>query len=111
LEVSTLQECKKTKKIRSGSVLQDSAISTFPSPDLLLLVLSSKSLTNIEVAAYTSISEKSIGESRAFLIGLISSWLLANATPLGGSGVIVETDGNTINGNTIKETTERACGF
>jgi hypothetical protein len=45
------------------------------------------------------------------LIGLISSWLLANATPLGGPGVKVEIDGNIMNGNTIEEATERACGF
>jgi hypothetical protein len=43
--------------------------------------------------------------------GFISSWLLANATPLGGPGVKVEIDGNTMNGNTIEEATKRACGF
>jgi hypothetical protein len=82
LFIQRCQPCKKTKIIRSGSVLQGSAISTFLSPDILLLILSSRSLTNIEVAAYTGISKKSIRESRASLIGFISSWLLANATPL-----------------------------
>ena len=101
LEVSTLQEDTDYRIWKCPSRLQ-SAISTFPSPDILLL---------IEVAAYTGISEKSLGEWRASLIGLISSWLLANATPLGGPGVKVEIDGNIMYGNTVEEATERACGF
>ena len=83
--------CKKTKNIRSGSVLSGSNL---PFQHFLLLIyyFSSKSLTNVEISAFTGISEKSVGEWRASLTGFISSWLLANATPLGGPGVVVEID-------------------
>ena len=83
--------CKKTKHIRSGSVLSGSNL---PFQHFLLLIyyFSSKSLTNVEISAYTGITEKSVGVWRAALIGFVSSWFLANATPLGGPGVIVEID-------------------
>ncbi len=83
--------CKRTKNIRTGSVLSGSNL---PFQHFLLLIyyFSSKSLTNVEISAYTGISEKSVGEWHAALIGFVSSWFLANATPLGGPDVIVEID-------------------
>ena len=52
--------CKKTKNIRSGSVLSGSNL---PFQHFLLLIyyFSSKSLTNVEISAYTGITEKSVG--------------------------------------------------
>ena len=53
--------CKRTKNIRTGSVLSGSNL---PFQHFLLLIyyFSSKSLTNVEISAYTDVSEKSVGD-------------------------------------------------
>ncbi len=58
LYVWRCRPCRKTKNIRTGSVLHGSNLS-FQHFILLIFYFSSKSLTNVEIAAYTGISEKS----------------------------------------------------
>ena len=53
---------------------------------------SSKSLSNVEIAGFTALGEKTVGHWRHVLSNVISSWFLQNCQPIGGPGVIVEID-------------------
>ena len=83
--------CKKYKNIRTDSVLsgQKIALKTFIQ---LLFCLSIKGLTGIAVSQMTGLSENTVSDWKIYLHTRLSDWLLANPSPLGGPGVIVEVD-------------------
>ena len=83
--------CKKFKNIRTGSILSGSNL-CFQTFIVLLSLFSSKTLSNVEIAAYTGISVNCVGAWRSSLSGFVASFLLQNGQPLGGPGVIVEID-------------------
>ena len=58
----------------------------------LMYYFSSKSLSNVEIAGFTTLGEKTVGHWRHVLSNVISSWFLQNCQPIGGPGVIVEID-------------------
>ena len=49
-------------------------------------------MANIEISAFTGLSDKTVGEWRAVVAESVELWLFANAKPLGGPGKIVEID-------------------
>ena len=69
--------CKKFKNIRTGSILSGSNL-PFQIFIVLLSYFSSKTLSNVEIAAYTGISENSVGAWRSSLSGFVASFLLQN---------------------------------
>lgn len=83
--------CKRFKNIRSDSILAGKKLS-FKSFLLLVFYFSIRSLTNLDIAALTSISDKTVGEWRTILLNAVATWFFANSTPLGGPGKIVEVD-------------------
>ena len=46
-------------------------------------------MANIEISAFTGLSDKTAGEWRAVVAESVELWLFANAKPLGGPGKIV----------------------
>ena len=83
--------CKKFKNIRSDSYLAGSKLS-FQTFLTLVFYFSMRSLTNVEVAVMTGLSDKAVGDWRKILSNAVADWLLNNCTPLGGPGKIVEVD-------------------
>ena len=83
--------CKKFKNIRAESVLsgQKLTLSTFL---MLIFYLSVKSLTSIAISQLTGLSENTISDWRIRVHTKVADWLVANASPLGGPGIIVELD-------------------
>ena len=83
--------CKKFKNIRAESVLsgQKLTLSTFL---MLIFYLSVKSLTSIAISQLTGLSENTINNWRIRVHTKVADWLVANASPLGGPGIIVELD-------------------
>ena len=57
---------------------------------MMIFYFSIKSLTSIAVAQMTGLSENTISEWRILLHVEVANWLMANAKPIGGPGVIVE---------------------
>ncbi len=91
LQIWKCRPCKKFKNLRTGSILSGSNLSL----QIFLVLLSyfsSKTLSNVEIAAYTGLSENSVGVWRCSLSGFVASFLLQNGQPLGGPGIIVEID-------------------
>ena len=83
--------CKKYKTIRTDSVLAGTKPS-FQQFSSVIFYFSVRSLTNVEVAALTGISDKAVGDWRCILSNAVANWFLNNSTPLGGPGKIVEVD-------------------
>ena len=83
--------CKKYKTIRTDSVLAGTKLS-FQQFSSVIFYFSLRSLTNVEVAALTGISDKAVGDWRCILSNAVANWFLNNSTPLGGPGKIVEVD-------------------
>ena len=83
--------CKKFKNIRSESILSGKKI-TFKSLILLVFYFSIRSVTNLDIAALTGLSDKTVGEWRKVVMNAVSTWFLSNSTPIGGPGKIVEVD-------------------
>ena len=83
--------CKKYKTIRTDSVLAGTKLS-FQQFSSVIFYFSVRSLTNVEVAALTGISDKAVGDWRCILSNAVANWFLNNSTPLGGPGKIVEVD-------------------
>ena len=83
--------CKRTKSIRTGSYLESTNLS-FVTFVQLLFCFASKNLTHVDIAAYTGVSERSIGEWRAILSEATANWLYNNPQAIGGPGLIVEID-------------------
>ncbi len=83
--------CRKFKNIRSESVLagQKLPLTTFL---MLIFYLSIKSLTNIAISQLIGLSQNSISDWKILLHTRVADWLVANPSPLGGPGVIVELD-------------------
>ncbi len=114
LHVWKCRTCKKTRNIRTYSVLAGSKFS-LQSFLTLIFYLSVRSLTNVEVAAFTGLSDKAVGEWRNTLANAVADWFLCNCSPLGGPGVLEKlwrlTRPNSERGSSTKELTERECGF
>jgi hypothetical protein len=91
LKIWRCTSCRKFRNIRSDSVLARSNLS-FKQFLTLMYYFSSKSLTNVEIAGFTALSEKAVGHWRHVLSNVIASWFLQNCQPIGGPGVIVEID-------------------
>ena len=72
--------CGKFTSIRARSVLSGSKLS-FSVFVLLVFYFSSKSLTNVEIAAYTGISEEAVGIWRNTLEGSIITWIIGYSKP------------------------------
>ncbi len=91
LSIWKCSSCKKFRNIRSESVLAGSKLSfkTFLS---LIFYFSIRSLSNVEVAALTGLSDKTVGDWRTLLSNAVADWFLRNSQPLGGPGVVVEID-------------------
>ena len=83
--------CRKFKNIRAESVLAGQKLS-FPVFLALLFYMSVKSLTNIAIAQMTGLSENTVSDWRIFLHTRVADWMVANYSPIGGPGVIVELD-------------------
>ncbi len=67
--------CRKTKNIRSDSILAGSKIS-FKLFLTLIYYFSCKSLTNVDVAGFIGLGEKSVGKWRSILSCAIVDWFL-----------------------------------
>ena len=80
---------KKFKNIRSESVLSGQKLSK-PVFLMLIFYLSVKFLTNIAIAQLTGLSENTISDWKILLHTRVADWLIANPSPIGGPGVIVE---------------------
>ena len=85
------RSCKKCKGIRTDSILAGSNLS-FKSFLTMIFYFAFKSLTNVEVAAVTGISDKTVVDFRTTVANGVADWFLRNCTPLGGPGKIVEID-------------------
>ena len=83
--------CKQFKNIRSESVLSGQKLS-LPVSLMLIFYLSVKSLTNIAITQMTGLSENTISDWKILLHTRVADWLIANPSPIGGTGVIVELD-------------------
>ncbi len=83
--------CKKFKNLRTDTVLSGSNL-TFQEFLTLIFYLSIHSLSNVEISALSGVSEKTVGKWRNKLSDATSDWLLANCSPLGGPGKVVEID-------------------
>ena len=88
LEVFSLQVIQEYQN-RQHSNGQQASIQDIP---LLNILLSVRSLSNIEVAALTGFSDKAVGDWRTILSNAVAEWFLQNCQPLGGPGLIVEID-------------------
>ena len=91
LHIWKCRSCKKSKTIRSDSVLAGANLS-FKHFLLLLYYFAAKSLTNVEVSSYTGLSTKAVGYWRSLLSNVVANWFLQNSAPLGGPGLFVEID-------------------
>lgn len=83
--------CKRSKSIRSDSYLESSKIS-FTTFLQLLYCFSSKNLTSVDIAAFTGLSRRSVGEWRSTLLEAVAAWIYNNPQAIGGPGEIVEID-------------------
>lgn len=83
--------CKTYRNIRTDSILsgQKLSLQTFL---LLIFYLSVKSLASVAIHQLIGISENTISEWKVLLHIRVSNWLMANPSPLGGLGVVVELD-------------------
>ena len=59
---------------------------------MLVLYRSVKSLTSITISQLIGVSENTIRDWRILLHNRVADWLVANPSPLGGPGIIVELD-------------------
>ena len=83
--------CKRFKNIRSDSVLsgQKLSLSLFL---LLVFYLSIKSLPSVAISQLIGVSENTISDWKTILHTRVANYLIANPSPIGGPGVIVEMD-------------------
>ena len=59
---------------------------------MMYAYLSVKSLTSIAISQLIGVSENTISDWRILLHTRVADWLVANPSPLGGPGIIVEMD-------------------
>ena len=85
--------CKRFKNVRADSVLSGQKL-TFSVFLQLVFYLSVKSLTNVSISQLTGVSENTISicDWKAVLHTRVADFLVANPSPIGGPGVIVEMD-------------------
>ena len=83
--------CKRFKNVRADSVLSGQKL-TFSVFLQLVFYLSVKSLTNVAISQLTGVSENTISDWKAVLHTRVADFLVANPSPIGGPGVIVEMD-------------------
>ena len=83
--------CRSFQSLRHGSVLSAKKIS-FSLFLLLLHALSFVTSTNVDVANYTGLTEKSVGEWRKIIHRYVEHWISCNSVAIGGPGKIIEID-------------------
>ena len=68
-------------------------------------------MTNLDIAALTGLSDKTVGEWRKIVMNAVSTWFLSNSAPIGGPGKIVEVDeANLARGNSTEVLIEKESG-
>ena len=91
LNIWKCPSCRKSKNIRTDSVLSGAKLS-FKTFLTLIFYFSIRGISNVQIAQLSGISENAVGDWRTILSNVIATWFLQNSQPLGGPGVIVEID-------------------